>query len=450
MNTSRADQDRDPAAVTGDEPVTERLPWSESVIDELVEIADSAGIGLDREDARDWLLAVTQAMATPGEFSRTQDGEFGGHELALIDFDPSAAARLRRIARLIATPPADGVAVALAIAGSAAQGLIQPFPADADFFERIHITASNRDLAVARFAAAVRANVARTTHEPALRFDEVYFGHRQGLTLLWSPREFANGSIERRLPAGDVVVLSWSEAAADPGFVKIDWTLIDPALGGPGRVSKAIDATWQAPDGKIESLDGVIDADFQQIYLDAAAADLAAALTSGIAPGSREHYIWHMEREIAKYCDRDHGDYAKVAKRLYNLCRLTGRFAEAVYVREMFDEPAARFHQIRLRIELADLLTDDERTALAAELLSLAGEDRLWWDDADRVAICRWAEQIREVGVMTAVGSSTEMDDAVRRLVSTAFERGLRTYAPISLLIDEIRLRHTDLAPASH
>jgi hypothetical protein len=280
--------------LSGGHTATTSLPWSETVIDELVEVAGGAGIGLDREAARSWLRAVATAAATPEEFTRTSDGEFGGHELALLDFDPTVATHLRQIGRLIATPVVEGVASALAIAGSAAQGRIQPFPADADFFERMHVQAPNRTVAAARFADALRANVIQAMQEPALRFDEVYFGHRAGLTLVWSPQEFVAGTIERFLPTGPVVTISWSEAAADPGFVKIDWTLIDPALGGPGKVSKAIDATWQSPDGTIESLDGAIDADFQQIYLDAEAADLAAALTAGLAPGSREHYAWHM------------------------------------------------------------------------------------------------------------------------------------------------------------
>ncbi|MEA2586336.1 MAG: hypothetical protein QOF33_4421 [Thermomicrobiales bacterium] len=417
----------------------------DAIIDELVTIANSAGIDLDRESARDWLQAVARANATPGEFARTMDGQFGGHELALIDFDPTAAARLRQIGRLVATPPMPAVSSALAIAGSSAQGRIQPFPADADFFERLHIAASDHESAVITLAHVIHSNVVQSGQQPGLRFEEVYFGHREGLSLCWSAHEFAAGQIERRLPTGKTVTVSWGEAAADPGFIKIDWTLIDPSLGGPGRVSKAIDATWETPDGAIESLDGVIDADFQQIYLDAAAADLAAAITAGLEPGSRDYYIWHMEREIAKYCNAERGDYAKVAKRLYNLCRLTGRFAEAAYVRELFDEPPARLHQIRLRIELGEFLNDAERMALASELLALARAERRWCEEAERDLLCHWAEMLREFDAISTVAPADHPVEAVRRLASTAFERGLRSYAPISSLIDEICRRHTDL-----
>ncbi|HEY7035310.1 MAG TPA: hypothetical protein VH482_28485 [Thermomicrobiales bacterium] len=444
MHPSDTESDRD-VAPRNDDSISRQAPIRlaappDEVVDELVAVAGHAGIGLDRDAARDWLRDVTDAVATPGEFSRTIDGEFGGHELALIDFDPSAAARLRRIGRLIATPRGAGVDAALAIAGSAAQGRIQPFPADADFFERIHIAAPDRDVAADTLARVVRAQIEETNAHPGLRFEEVYFGRRRGVSLCWSPAEFAAGQIERRQANGDVIRVGWVEAAGDPGFVKIDWTVVAAELGGPGKASKAIDATWQAPGGAIESLDGAIDADYQQIYLDAHAAELATTLTSGLAPDSRDQYVWHMEHEIAKYADREHGDYAKVAKRLYNLCRLTGRFAEAVYVRELFDEPPARLHQIRLRIELATLLTEAERSALAADLLGLAGAERRWCEDADRVRLCDWAEQLRAAGVLPAATEATA--DAARRLVSTAFERGLRAYPPISSLLDEIRSRH--------
>lgn len=266
-------QETDLAMVTrADEtpkPVNHTSVPSEDIIDEVLNVAGRAGIDLDRRAARAWLQAVSVAIATPGEFSRTTSGEFGGHELALIDFDPSAAARLRRIGRLIATPRADGMRAALAIAGSAAQGRIQPFPADADLFERLHFDAPDRETAIAALAGALRRNIEQTNARPELRFEEVHFGRRAGIALCWLPDEFVAGWIERRTAHDAAIRLSWEAAAGDPGFVKIDWTLLDPELGGPGKVSKAIDATWQRPDGSIASLDGVIDTDFQQIYLDA-------------------------------------------------------------------------------------------------------------------------------------------------------------------------------------
>jgi hypothetical protein len=148
------------------------------VIDELVEIANAAGVSLDREAAHNWLRAVADAVATPGEFARSSDGEFGGHELALIDFDPDVAARLRVIGRLIAMPESPHVVAALAIAGSTAQGLIQPFPADADFFERVHISAPDRNTAAERLVATLIANLDATRSHAGLVLEEIFLGHR--------------------------------------------------------------------------------------------------------------------------------------------------------------------------------------------------------------------------------------------------------------------------------
>jgi hypothetical protein len=43
-----------------------------------------------------------------------------------------------------------------------------------------------------------------------------------------------------------------------------------------------------------------------------------------------------------------------VAKRLYNIFRLTGRWSEAAFVRELFDEPAALLYQVAALIDTLD------------------------------------------------------------------------------------------------
>ena len=41
-----------------------------------------------------------------------------------------------------------------------------------------------------------------------------------------------------------------------------------------------------------------------------------------------------------------HPNYGKVAKRMYNVFRYSGRHAEAAYVRELFDEPTVILYQV--------------------------------------------------------------------------------------------------------
>ena len=47
-------------------------------------------------------------------------------------------------------------------------------------------------------------------------------------------------------------------------------------------------------------------------------------------------------------------NYGKVAKRMYNIFRLTGRYNEAVFLRELFDEPATILYQVWSLIQTLD------------------------------------------------------------------------------------------------
>src|SRR5262245_62706659 len=53
-------------------------------------------------------------------------------------------------------------------------------------------------------------------------------------------------------------------------------------------------------------------------------------------------------------------NFAKAAKRLYNLFRVADELEAAAYVRELFDEPTARLYQVPGLLEAADLALDPE------------------------------------------------------------------------------------------
>jgi hypothetical protein len=343
----------------------------------------------------------------------------------MLDFDANDVARLRAIGHLVAAPSTPGLSAALAIAGSEAQGIIQLFPSDADFFERWHIRTDSRDEAIELLADALRRNIDLAASSAKFRLEEVFFGLHAGKTIVWLAPDIEMGTVT----LGDGETVFWSEAARNPGFVKIDWTLLDRTLGGPGRVSKVIDATWESPDGKIESLDGAIDADFQQVYLDRAAAELAAALTESAALALRQQYLVQMEHEIAKYALPGASDYAKVAKRLYNLCRLTGRFSEAVFIRELFDDTPAKLHQLRVRLEYATELSLDEQTALLREIGNfIAASPAI--AGIDRAAL-----------VELFAGDKSTVDDrlaAMALVVDRSFYEALMSVPAIAGLIEEI------------
>ena len=104
------------------------------------------------------------------------------------------------------------------------------------------------------------------------------------------------------------------------------------------------DVTWEAPDGSITPLDGHLDEYFQEVYLDAASIPIFSKLAKHVSEDALDDYCDALEKEVHHYL----GDpnYGKAARRMYNLFRMNGRYAEAAYIRELFDEPASMLYQV--------------------------------------------------------------------------------------------------------
>jgi hypothetical protein len=392
-----------------------------------------------------WLEAVASALATPEEHVLADDQDVGGHELALLDFDPASAERLRRIGRLIEISDAPDVHTALAISGSSAQARIHPFPEDADFFERVHLSAPDRTIASHRFAELVRENALATAGVPDLRLVGVHFGRPPfgaGAALRWSPAELRAGVVHRPTADGQTVAVTWDSVAADPAFVKLDWHLLDPALGGPIKVCKVIDGTWEGPDGRIESLDGLIDADFQEVYLAAEDAALAARLASHAAPDlGRALYVAFMEQEIVKYLRRKPVDYVKLAKRLYNRCRLTGHYQEAVWLRELFDDEPTGFMRIRAQV---DLLRDELPDATVASRLNEvldAFAEALEQGDPGRATVRECRNLLTRLVDDAVPQVLMRLEAAAIEAAGRVFEVKLREHPSVGSLLSEIEAK---------
>jgi hypothetical protein len=100
-----------------------------------------------------------------------------GHRVTMADHDAAALDRFRRMAVIVGfddQPPQ--VLTALALSGSAAQSRIQRFPADADFFERIHIRADTRAEACDILAGIIREKALATIRLDGCRLQEVKLG----------------------------------------------------------------------------------------------------------------------------------------------------------------------------------------------------------------------------------------------------------------------------------
>jgi len=125
----------------------------------------------------------------------------------------------------------------------------------------------------------------------------------------------------------------------NPGWCKLDWVVADPVRKQLANASNMLDATWEAPNGEITPLDGFLDPYFQEVYLEVSSVPIFSKLAQHVSSDALDNYISALEREVLKYLTKD-VNYGKVAKRMYNIFRLTGKYEEAAFLRELFDEPA--------------------------------------------------------------------------------------------------------------
>lgn len=367
----------------------------------LVESAHRLGVGLDEVELERWLTAVTTTSDGTDIVMDEATGVFG-HRVSMLDFSPKELARFRAIGKIVEFDDTPGVIeTALALSGSAAQSKIQTYPGDCDFFERVNIIAPTRAEACDMLANLIREKALNFLSGPNFQLIEVKFGGypgdvvRDGRTMrknspiAWLPPEIAAGRIEATDQAGEPVVVAWDEVAQDPGWCKLDWLIADAGRGNLTNASNMLDVTWEAPDGTITPLDGYLDGYFQEIYLDAASAPIFDKLVKQCSSDSLDDYMAQLEHEVKKYFTGDSPNYGKAAKRLYNVFRLNGRYEEAAFLRELFDEPAALLYQVHALVRTIeeatskstvfsiDAILDQTDDLILAVIKVLEGEDEI-------------------------------------------------------------------------
>jgi hypothetical protein len=335
-----------------------------TALDGVVESARRLGVELDAEEAARWVAAL-ETEAEGGELVVDVASGVYGHRVSMLDFTPRDLARFRAIGEIVGLgdrPPA--VRTALALSGSAAQGKVQAFPGDCDYFERVHVVAPTRDEACEILADLIRDKALATRVGPTHRLWEVKFGSwpfdaerdgrpvKKGGPISWTADEIAAGRVEI-VRDGRPASLTWGHAAADPGWCKLDWIVADPARHALANASNMLDVTWEAPDGTITALDGVVDPYFQEVYLETASLPLFNRLVDELAADAVDDYVDQLEHEVLKYTTKD-PNFGKAARRMYNVFRLTGRYAEAAYLRELFDEPATAMYQVAALVRTLD------------------------------------------------------------------------------------------------
>ena len=332
-------------------------------IDQIIKTARMLGVEVDETDVAQWLTA----MAASGTMEWEVDEEAGiyGHEITLLDFDKATLDRYRRIADIVQLPDLPNVETAISLAGSAAQGVIQRYPGDCDYFERVNIKAETREEACRILANLMRDKALDKFEGPGYQLIEVKFGTwkadvikdgerlKAGSPISWNPDEVKAGKMHVFRASGEPWEVAWEYGCLDPGWCKMDWVIAEPERGRVVNASNMLDVTWEAPDGSITPLDGFIDPYFQEVYLEADSVPLFAKLARHVSPQALDEYVQQITREVFKYT-HEHPNYGKAAKRMYNIFRLTGRHQAAALIRELFDEPAALLYQVWSLLDTID------------------------------------------------------------------------------------------------
>ena len=399
----------------------------------LIESAGRLGVELDEAEALQWLTAMAVAEGDGSDISVDEETGVFGHRVSMLDFSPADLARFRAIGRIVEFYDEPGVVdTALALSGSAAQSKIQTYPGDCDYFERVNIHAPTREEACAILARLMREKALSALQGPTHQLIEVKFGSypcdvvRDGRTLpkgspiAWRPDEIVAGRLAAETPEGDPLDVTWDSVSADPGWCKLDWVVADPPRSALANASNMLDVTWEAPDGSITPLDGYLDPYFQEVYLDADSIPIFSKLVHHVSPDALDEYVSLMETEVKKYLTKDL-NYGKAAKRMYNIFRLTGRHAEAAFVRELFDEPAALLYQVWSLLRALDEACNPDSSITMDQVSAQA--DRLILDVVSVLEGDAESEIIKQLLVLRNMIAKQKTDEALSAETGAARQR---------------------------
>ncbi|MBX3098128.1 MAG: hypothetical protein KF761_00980 [Salinibacterium sp.] len=430
-----------------------------SDIQAIVESAKRLGVELDEEGTLQWLAAIAAASADNSDVIVDADSGTFGHRVSMLDFSPHDLERFRRIGKIVEVTGPEGIAEsALALSGSAAQSKIQSFPGDCDYFQRLNILAPTREEACGLLATLFRDHVLSHARGATYQFLEAKLGswpfdctqdgmpRRKGSPISWKLADIEAGEIKVDTASG-ASTLSWVEVALDPGWCKLDWVVTDEGRKQLSNASNVIDVTWESPSGEIISLDGYLDAFFQEVYLDADAVPVFAKVAKFVSDDALDVYVERLEGEVRKYLT-DHLNYGKAAKRMYNVFRLSGRHLDAAFVRELFDEPTTILYQVWSLISTLENATEPgsaipiEAVQAQADALVVQVVDALEGDEETAIveALLRLRQTLE--GQATGEERTAEVESAqtqVVNLINTFYREKLIAMPAIKEYIDEIQ-----------
>jgi len=133
---------------------------------------------------------------------------------------------------------------------------------------------------------------------------------------------------------------------------------------------------------------------FQEVYLQAESAPIFSKLAQHVSADALDDYVKQLEVEVRKYVTKSI-NYGKAAKRMYNIFRLTGRYEEAVFLRELFDEPTSMLYQVWALIRTVDDAIH-AKSAFKEEQLIKQAEDLM-------LEVVRVMEDSREAEIVSKI-----------------------------------------------
>lgn len=340
--------------------------FSNEAIAKIIDAAKRLEIELDEAEAKKWLESIQIAVNDNKQVTFDERTGVFGQDIAMLDFVPERLDYFRKIGKLVEFLDVPGkIETALALSGSSAQSKVQIYPGDCDYFERVNILAETKAEACQILGEIMREKALSTQRGPTFQLIEVKMGsypvefvegkrtHNVDSPISWEPFEIQAGKKVGFSPDGNPLELPWDEMVQNPGWCKLDWIVADPIRGTLANASNMLDVTWEAPDGTIVPLDGYLDPYFQEVYLEATSVPIFSKLSQHVSADALDDYVKALEGEVHKYVTKNI-NYGKAAKRMYNIFRLTGRYKEAMFLRELFDEPASMLYQVWSLIRTVD------------------------------------------------------------------------------------------------
>jgi hypothetical protein len=333
----------------------------------LIESAEALGVEIDREEAERWIAAMS--AESYGSVSVDVNTGIYGHRVTLADHDATELERFRRMAAIVGfedRPPA--MVTALALAGSAAQSRIHRFPADADFFERVHVRAATREEACRILADVIRDKALATLHGQGTgcRRSSSAAGRMTGRSAA-SRSGQANpcpGHRPRWKRAGSTSRGRWGERP-----VALGGRRVIPA-GASSTGSSPTQSTGAWPTSPTCSTQRGRRPTVRSRRSTASSIPTSRRSTStptrsrssrawsrSMGADSVADYVERLTDEVYKYTVKE-PNYGKAARRMYNIFRLTGRYPEAAYIRELFDEPTTALYQVAALLRALDEAAD--------------------------------------------------------------------------------------------